>query len=67
MRRRVRITRGICVGHSNKSSAFLQEETSVKLGQRVSHPRFGEGVVISADGSGGHSRLQVNFEGAGSK
>ena len=67
MRRRVRITRGICVGHSNKSSAFLQEETSVKLGQRVSHPRFGEGVVISAEGSGGHARLQVNFEGAGSK
>ncbi|MEO5810614.1 MAG: 3'-5' exonuclease [Rhodanobacter sp.] len=45
----------------------LQETLPVKLGQRVSHPNFGEGVVISAEGSGAHTRLQVNFEVAGSK
>ena len=39
----------------------------MKLGQPVSHPSFGAGVVISAEGSGAHTRLQVNFESAGSK
>lgn len=67
MRRRARITRGISVGHSNKSSALLQEETSVKLGHRFSHRSLGKDVAISAEGSSGRARLQVNFEGAGGK
>ena len=48
--------------HSAKGLEF-----PVKLGQRVSHPSFGEGVVVSAEGSGAHTRLQINFEGVGSK
>ena len=40
----------------------LDESLPVKLGQRVSHPVFGEGTVISAEGSGAHTRLQVNFD-----
>ncbi|MGN6280389.1 MAG: 3'-5' exonuclease, partial [Frateuria sp.] len=48
-------------------TSSLQEELPVKLGQRVSHPSFGEGVVVSAEGSGAHTRLQVNFAGSGSK
>ncbi len=67
VRPRVQVTRPIYAGRFNQPSASLQEELPVKLGQRVSHPSFGEGVVISAEGSGGHARLQVNFEGAGSK
>jgi DNA helicase-2/ATP-dependent DNA helicase PcrA len=39
----------------------------LKLGQRVSHPRFGEGVVLNYEGQGGHARVQVNFKRAGSK
>ncbi|MGO1617389.1 MAG: DNA helicase II [Oceanisphaera sp.] len=42
-------------------------ETGFKLGQRVSHPKFGEGVVLNYEGAGNHSRVQVNFEGSGSK
>ena len=67
VRPRVQVTRPIYAGRFNQASVSLQEELPVKLGQRVSHPSFGEGVVISAEGSGGHARLQVNFEGAGSK
>jgi len=67
VRPRVQVTRPIYAGRFNQPSASLQEELPVKLGQRVSHPSFGEGVVLSAEGSGGHARLQVNFEGAGSK
>lgn len=37
------------------------------LGQRVSHVRFGEGVILNLEGSGGSTRMQVNFVNAGSK
>ena len=40
---------------------------ALKLGQRVRHASFGEGVVIDAEGSGAHARVQVNFENAGAK
>jgi DNA helicase-2/ATP-dependent DNA helicase PcrA len=39
----------------------------LKLGQRVAHASFGEGVVTDCEGSGAHARVQVNFERAGSK
>ena len=38
-----------------------------RLGQRVTHPKFGEGVVLDLEGDGSHARVQVNFAGAGSK
>ena len=39
----------------------------LKLGQSVSHPRFGEGMVVSFDGDGERARVEVNFAEAGSK
>ncbi len=36
----------------------------LKLGQRVRHASFGEGVVIDAEGAGAHARVQINFENA---
>jgi DNA helicase-2/ATP-dependent DNA helicase PcrA len=39
----------------------------LKLGQRVTHAKFGEGVVLSYEGRGSHARVQVNFKNAGSK
>jgi DNA helicase-2/ATP-dependent DNA helicase PcrA len=39
----------------------------LRLGQRVAHASFGEGVVVDCEGSGAHARVQVNFESAGSK
>ena len=38
-----------------------------RLGQRVAHPKFGEGVVLTYEGQGPQARVQVNFEDAGSK
>jgi DNA helicase II / ATP-dependent DNA helicase PcrA len=68
VRPRVQVSRPLYNGANRLSaSGSLQEDLPVKLGQRVSHPSFGEGVVISAEGSGAHTRLQVNFEAAGSK
>ncbi|GAB3787338.1 DNA helicase II [Dyella agri] len=68
VRPRVQVSRPLYSGASRYiDHAPLQEDLPVRLGQRVSHPSFGEGVVISAEGSGAHTRLQVNFEAAGSK
>ncbi len=37
------------------------------LGQRVVHPKFGEGVVLNSEGRGPQARIQVNFSGVGAK
>jgi DNA helicase-2/ATP-dependent DNA helicase PcrA len=42
-------------------------ETGLRLGQRVRHNRFGEGVVLDCEGQGSHARVQVNFETSGTK
>jgi ATP-dependent DNA helicase UvrD/PcrA len=39
----------------------------VRLGQRVRHGKFGEGIVLNSEGSGAHARVQVNFEHSGTK
>jgi DNA helicase-2/ATP-dependent DNA helicase PcrA len=39
----------------------------VRLGQRVRHGKFGEGIVLNSEGSGAHARVQVNFEASGTK
>jgi DNA helicase-2/ATP-dependent DNA helicase PcrA len=39
----------------------------MKLGRRVRHGTFGEGVVLRYEGHGAHARVQVNFEAAGTK
>jgi len=67
IRPRVQVSRPLYAGRFAEPAPSLQEDLPVKLGQRVSHPSFGEGVVVSAEGSGAHTRLQINFESAGSK
>jgi DNA helicase-2/ATP-dependent DNA helicase PcrA len=42
-------------------------ELGFDLGQRVAHPKFGTGIVLSAEGQGAAARVQVNFEGVGAK
>lgn len=39
----------------------------LRLGQRVAHPSFGEGVVLGLEGQGPHARVQVRFERLGPK
>ncbi|MBS3803775.1 MAG: DNA helicase II [Oleiphilaceae bacterium] len=38
------------------------KEAGLRLGQRVRHPKFGEGIVMNCEGSGHHARVQVNFD-----
>jgi DNA helicase-2/ATP-dependent DNA helicase PcrA len=39
----------------------------LRLGQRVRHGKFGEGIVLSYEGAGAHARVQINFEDSGAK
>lgn len=41
--------------------------TQFKLGQRVQHQKFGEGVILNYEGEGSSARVQVNFADEGSK
>ena len=38
-----------------------------RIGQSVTHPKFGAGVIIQAEGRGADARVQVNFRDAGLK
>ena len=49
---------------------FRNEEPpppGMRLGARVRHGKFGEGVVLNVEGNGPHARVQVNFEQQGTK
>jgi DNA helicase-2/ATP-dependent DNA helicase PcrA len=39
----------------------------LRLGQRVRHASFGDGIVLNVEGQGAHMVVQVNFEHAGTK
>jgi DNA helicase II / ATP-dependent DNA helicase PcrA len=43
------------------------EGTGLRLGQRVKHSMFGEGVILQFEGSGPTAVIQVNFAEVGSK
>jgi len=38
-----------------------------RIGQSVSHPKFGQGVIVSTEGSGADARVQINFGRQGMK
>ncbi|HVW70466.1 MAG TPA: 3'-5' exonuclease, partial [Steroidobacteraceae bacterium] len=64
IRPRVQVARPIAVGR------FRPEEPAVggfRLGSRVRHSKFGEGVVLNIEGNGAHAQVEVNFEGHGAK
>ncbi len=48
-------------------SSFSGDKSGFRLGQQVSHPTFGQGVVLAVEGSGAHTRVQVKFADQGSK
>ena len=54
---------------SNKPMRFYEDDApgGFRLGQEVKHAKFGSGVVLALEGSGAHTRVQVNFKTHGSK
>ncbi|MNP71494.1 DNA helicase II [compost metagenome] len=55
------------VSHRRMGTPIGENDTGYKLGQRVRHPKFGEGTIVNLEGSGEHSRLQIAFPGEGIK
>ena len=66
IRPRVQVSRPVRSARRSKSSA-LQEHPGIRLGQRVRHGKFGDGVILNCEGQGAHTRVEVNFETAGTK
>jgi DNA helicase-2/ATP-dependent DNA helicase PcrA len=56
-------------GGLSMSGKRFQDEApgALKLGQRVRHPKFGDGVVLNVEGQGTNARVQVVFERQGTK
>jgi DNA helicase-2/ATP-dependent DNA helicase PcrA len=65
IRPRLQVSRPIFVKRSNS----LEETPShnMRMGSRVRHTKFGDGVVLNFEGNGPHARIQVNFERQGTK
>lgn len=47
--------------------SFASLPNGLKIGQSVSHAKFGQGVIVAAEGSGTDAKVQVNFGAAGVK
>lgn len=60
-------------GSSSRSSGVAPivsdtvEETRLRIGQSVKHPKFGVGTLLNYEGRGAHARVQVKFRQAGIK
>jgi DNA helicase-2/ATP-dependent DNA helicase PcrA len=52
-----------------RRSGTLEETPThgMRMGSRVRHSKFGDGVVLNFEGTGPQARIQVNFEGNGTK
>ena len=59
------LQRGISSKESLSNS--LVGELGMKMGQRVLHQKYGEGVIMQFEGSGDRAKIEVNFPHAGSK
>ena len=42
-------------------SESSEDDIGFRLGQRVNHPKFGAGTILSFEGGGAHRRVQVKF------
>ncbi|GMW06184.1 MAG: DNA helicase II [Gammaproteobacteria bacterium] len=66
VRPRIRVSRPV-FRRQAATAALSDPEAPVRLGQRVRHGKFGEGIVLNCEGAGAHARVQVNFESCGTK
>ena len=45
----------------------LDENNGLRLGQKVNHHLFGDGVIINIEGRGDKTKVQINFDDEGIK
>jgi DNA helicase-2/ATP-dependent DNA helicase PcrA len=49
------------------SQSFSKKDVGWRIGESVSHQKFGEGVIVNIEGSGGNARAHINFGRHGMK
>jgi len=64
VRPRVQVSRPL---HTPRRPVEEQSVPGMRMGSRVRHAKFGDGVILNFEGNGPQARIQVNFERAGSK
>ncbi len=52
---------------ASKTGRIAADDGALRIGQRVLHGKFGEGVVLQSEGHGDRGRVQVNFAREGAK
>ncbi|MGQ0751264.1 MAG: UvrD-helicase domain-containing protein [Betaproteobacteria bacterium] len=64
-----RAAAGLASQGLSAAPTFLNAGPSIpwRIGQNVVHPKFGTGVIVSAEGRGADARVQVNFRNNGLK
>jgi DNA helicase-2/ATP-dependent DNA helicase PcrA len=67
VRPRIQISRPVYQPRRGGMHEEAAAESGIRLGQRVRHGKFGEGVILDLEGQGSHARVQVNFERQGTK
>ncbi|MEM7430415.1 MAG: DNA helicase II [Pseudomonadota bacterium] len=69
IRPRVQVSRPVARPRRNGRSSALSpaDELGVRLGQRVRHRKYGEGVIFHCEGEGPRAQVHVNFETGGTK
>jgi DNA helicase-2/ATP-dependent DNA helicase PcrA len=56
------------LGNNSIAQSFTSRKDSVwQAGQSVTHPKFGEGVIVAIEGSGTQARANINFGRNGMK
>jgi DNA helicase-2/ATP-dependent DNA helicase PcrA len=65
VRPRIQISRPVAAGRFRAPSEELAP--GVKLGARVRHKKFGEGVILKVEGQGPQANIEVNFQSLGRK
>jgi DNA helicase-2/ATP-dependent DNA helicase PcrA len=67
VRPRVHVSRPLRATPRARSAVVPEPDLGIRLGQRVRHGKFGDGVILNCEGQGAHARVEVNFETAGTK
>jgi DNA helicase-2/ATP-dependent DNA helicase PcrA len=65
VRPRIQVSRPTFV--ARKATPAEAPAPGMRMGARVRHSKFGDGVVLNFEGNGAHARVQVNFESQGMK
>ena len=71
IRPRIQVSRPVyssSYSYTPRPSNLMEDAPNgIKLGQRVKHGKYGEGVVLKFEGDGSHARVEVRFERQGTK